>query len=124
MVFIDTHIAVWLYSGSVERLSKKGTAALESNDIFISPVAVLEMEYLHEIGKIKKNSGEIVSGLENEIGLRIHDISLSELITSSIGEKWTRDPFDRMIVAHARGKDVPLVTADGKIRRHYRKALL
>jgi PIN domain nuclease of toxin-antitoxin system len=31
---------------------------------------------------------------------------------------WTKDPFDRLIVAHALAADAILLTADGTIREH------
>ncbi|MDQ1473147.1 MAG: hypothetical protein QOJ99_4627, partial [Bryobacterales bacterium] len=39
-------------------------------------------------------------------------------------ETWTRDPFDLMIVSHAKANGyAPLVTADESIRAHYPKAV-
>jgi PIN domain nuclease of toxin-antitoxin system len=37
--------------------------------------------------------------------------------------QWTRDPFDRLIVAQALLHDAPLITKDEHIRRHYAGAL-
>jgi PIN domain nuclease of toxin-antitoxin system len=37
-------------------------------------------------------------------------------IAATLG--WTRDPFDRVIVAHALADDLPLLTRDERIRRH------
>jgi PIN domain nuclease of toxin-antitoxin system len=36
---------------------------------------------------------------------------------------WTRDPFDRLIVAQAAVRDAPLLTKDRAIRRRYRAAV-
>ena len=124
MVFIDTHIAVWLYNNSTERLSSAGKTALDTNDIFISPVCALELEYLHEIGKIKKRPGDVINLLSELIDLKMDDISMAELIESAIREKWTRDPFDRMIVAHARKRNAILISADRIIKKHYKKTLI
>jgi PIN domain nuclease of toxin-antitoxin system len=124
MVFIDTHIAVWLYNGFLERLTKKARITLDANDIYISPICALEIEYLKEVGKIKKHSADILGYLIESIDLRVDDIPLAELIEIAIREKWTRDPFDRMIVAHARARNALLVTADMMIRNHYRKSLI
>ena len=124
MVFIDTHIAVWLYNNTTERFSAAGRKALETDDIVISPVCMLELEFLHEIGKIIKRPGDIIALLSELINLRIDDIPLAELIESAVREKWTRDPFDRMIVAHARRRNCILISADRTIQKRYKKTLL
>lgn len=123
-VFIDTHIAIWLYIGSADRLSAKGRNVLESGDILISPVCLMEIEYLYEIGKIKKQSFDIINHLKDAIDLNIDDVPLSELINYAIRENWTRDPFDRMIVAHAKKRNSYLISADRTIRKHYKKTLI
>jgi len=37
----------------------------------------------------------------------------------SIDEKWTRDPFDRIIVSHSKLKDYTLITKDKNIKKNY-----
>ena len=49
MIYIDTHIAVWLYAGEVEKFSDHAKDLLNDNDILISPIVRLELQYLHEI---------------------------------------------------------------------------
>jgi PIN domain nuclease of toxin-antitoxin system len=44
-------------------------------------------------------------------------------MTHGLQEKWTCDPFDRLIVANAKAAGAPLVTKDEGIRRHYRRAI-
>lgn len=124
MVFIDTHIAVWLYNGNTQRFSPKARRAIDAHDIHISPTCKLELEYLREIGKITKGPGDILGILADSIDLSVDDISLDELMESAIGEKWTRDPFDRLIVAHAKKRKATLVSADRTIAKHYKKTLI
>jgi PIN domain nuclease of toxin-antitoxin system len=40
----------------------------------------------------------------------------------ALDEKWTRDPFDRLIVANAKGF-AWLISADEAIRKHYPRAV-
>jgi PIN domain nuclease of toxin-antitoxin system len=47
--------------------------------------------------------------------LQLSDISFAELSKGAVGLSWTRDPFDRLIAAHAIVAAVPLVTADRTI---------
>jgi PIN domain nuclease of toxin-antitoxin system len=40
------------------------------------------------------------------------------LVNAAQGLSWTRDPFDRLIAAHAIVADALLLTADETIRKH------
>jgi PIN domain nuclease of toxin-antitoxin system len=45
-------------------------------------------------------------------------VSLAELTRAAADLSWTRDPFDRLIAAHAIVANASLVTADDTIREH------
>jgi PIN domain nuclease of toxin-antitoxin system len=47
--------------------------------------------------------------------LEVLDTSLADLVRAAAPLSWTRDPFDRLIAAHAIVADAPLVTADQTI---------
>ena len=121
--FLDTHIVVWLYEKRLNLLSEKAKKYIEENDLFISPIVEMEIEYLFEIGKIKDNSETIVSYLEKYIDLRVDEGDFREIVKISINEKWTRDPFDRIIVAHAKLKDLTLISKDETISKNYFRAM-
>lgn len=59
-----------------------------------------------------------MSALRASIGLELADAPLSELVAAARDLSWTRDPFDRLIAAHAILANAPLVTADETIRKH------
>jgi len=117
--FLDTHIVIWLYEKRINLLSEKAKKYIEENDLLVCPVVNLEIEYLFEIEKIKDNSETIISYLEKYIDLRVENSNFMEIIKISINEKWTRDPFDRIIVAHAKFMDLTLISKDEKINRNY-----
>lgn len=117
--FLDTHITIWLYEKRLDLLSEKAKQYIEENDLFISPAVKLEIEYLFEIERIKDNSETICNFLEKNIGLKLEESSFSEIIKISLNEKWTRDPFDRIIVAHSKLKDYILISKDKKINKNY-----
>lgn len=121
--FLDTHIVVWLYEKRLDLLSEKAKKYIEENDLFISPIVEMEIEYLFEIGKIIDNSETIVSHLEKYIDLRVDEGDFREIVKISINEKWTRDPFDRIIVAHAKFKDLTLISKDTTINKNYFRAM-
>jgi len=53
MIYIDTHIAVWLYQKNLDLFAAHVKDFLDTHDILISPMVSLELSFLHEIGKIK-----------------------------------------------------------------------
>lgn len=83
----------------------------------------LELTYLHEVGKARDPSPMMLAALRQGIGLEVEDISFADLIERAIELSWTRDPFDRLIAAHAIVADAPLVTADETIRKHLPQAI-
>ncbi|MBM3699582.1 MAG: type II toxin-antitoxin system VapC family toxin [Actinobacteria bacterium] len=117
--FLDTHIIIWLYEKRINLLSEKAKKYIEENDLLISPIVNMEIEYLFEIEKIKDNSETILGYLEKNIGLRVQNSDFKEIIKISLNEKWTRDPFDRIIVAHAKYMDLTLISKDEKITKNY-----
>jgi len=65
----------------------------------------------------------MLAALRNDIGLEVVDLSLDVLVRSAVDLTWTRDPFDRLIAAHAIVTDAPLVTADETLRENLPLAL-
>ncbi len=57
------------------------------------------------------------------VGLTLCDLPLAQVVTEALSQTWTRDPFDRLIVATAAARAAPLVTKDETIRAHYRHAV-
>jgi PIN domain nuclease of toxin-antitoxin system len=74
------------------------------------------LTYLYEIGRVSEPASAPLSTLRREFGLQIADVSLADLVEGAIGISWTRDPFDRLISAHAIVANAPLITADETIR--------
>lgn len=95
---------------------------VETGEPLISPVVELELTYLFEVGRVSEPAEAPLSALGRSIGLRISDVSCAELAKAAVGLSWTRDPFDRLIAAHAIVADAPLVTADRTIREHLPQA--
>lgn len=119
-LYLDTQVVVWLAGGRADKLSSAAAAAIEESEVFISPMVILELEYLFEIKRIVKPPLMLLNQLETQIGLKQRDHSFSAVIQTALFETWTRDPFDRVIVAHARTDAMsPLVTSDEKIRENY-----
>jgi PIN domain nuclease of toxin-antitoxin system len=123
-VYIDTHIVIWLCEGLTEKLTPDASRAIESSQIEISPMVLVELQYLFEIKKILKPPMALFDQLQTLIGLRMSEHPFTSVAQTALFETWTRDPFDRMIVAQARSDGYSgLVTADAKIHENYSKTI-
>lgn len=123
MIYLDTHIVVWLYAGKIKKLSKQAKELINDHDVIISPVVRLELQYLFEIQRITVEANEIVSDLSNRIGLKMCDKSFNTIVSGALDFSWIRDPFDRIIVANAAVNHNILLTKDQNILENYEKAM-
>ncbi|MBF0479311.1 MAG: type II toxin-antitoxin system VapC family toxin [Candidatus Omnitrophica bacterium] len=123
MIHLDTHVIVWLYYGEVKLLSEKAKALLEDNELVISPIVMLELQYLQEVQKITDKSLKIINVLKETVGLKIDEAGFNEIILEGLPHFWTRDPFDRIIVAQAAINRHKLLTKDERIHKYYKQAV-
>lgn len=115
VICLDTHVVVWLYAGDLARLSPTAVEMLETDTLVISPMVELELTYLHEIGRLTVGGANIVADLAERIGLRHSETTMTTAVRVAAGLAWTRDPFDRLIVADALAANTPLLTKDDQI---------
>src|SRR5258708_39025406 len=120
VTYVDTHGVVDLFRDDLTRLTPAALKILEQDDdLRVSPMVMLELEYLYEIKRIKTGARRIVEALAVEIGLRICDAPFGDIVRKALEERWTRDPFDRMIVAQARHHRARLITRDREMHARY-----
>lgn len=123
-LYLDTHILVWLYQDGAARLTSQGVRAVEeSEQLLISPMVELELTYLHEIARINCAAVTILDSLRRDIGLETCKQPFAAVVGAALALNWTRDPFDRIIVAQAAHRESLLLTADQNIREHYSAAI-
>lgn len=120
-IHIDTHVAVWLAAGEKRRL-RPVQAQLRRSALFVSPVVLLEMEVLREIGRIRAPVADVLEILKEDHGIEEAPGDLRTVVQQARLLGWTKDPFDRLIVAHALANGALLVTADETIRQHCTQA--
>jgi PIN domain nuclease of toxin-antitoxin system len=123
VIYLDTHVLVLLYLGAIDKLGAAARKAMEQQDLVVSPAAVLELDFLHEIRRLQPTAANLVNALSQDVGLRICGLPFRTVVEHALRENWGRDPFDRLIVANAKANDAVLVTRDEKIHQHYLRAL-
>jgi PIN domain nuclease of toxin-antitoxin system len=123
-VHLDTHIAIRLASRDKLNLSNHARHLLNFSPIVVSPVVVLELELLREIGRLKASVDHILE-LLRQLGVSVLEQSFPQACYASRALTWTRDPFDRLIVGHAIADEQSiLITMDEAIQGNYKNALL
>jgi len=122
MIYLDTHVVVWLYAGQTEHLSPLAQSLIETEDLRVSPMVVLELEYLREIGRVTVPARDVIDDLSPRLGLAVCQLPFSHVVSAALRENWTRDPFDRLIVAQSIVGAAPLLTRDRTIQKHYADA--
>jgi len=121
--FLDTHAAVFLWEGRVEAFGAGARQLLERAALFVSPLVRLELAFLKEVGKIKVEPDLIVGTLLADLGVTVAKDPLESLIPLAMPLGWTRDPFDRLLVATAILHRAPFVTRERGIHEHFAEAV-
>ncbi|MDR3556304.1 MAG: PIN domain-containing protein [Syntrophobacteraceae bacterium] len=120
MTYLDSHVVAWMYAYGAEKLSERALKLIEDCPcVLISPMVLLELEFLRQIGKIAVSPQTIYEYLAERIALEVCGKDFREVVRNAMHQSWTRDPFDRIITAHAAMKNDILITKDGHILDHY-----
>ena len=122
MILLDTHVLIWYLSGSEEMsqtASNVVSASFRSRGVGIAAMTLWETAMLADRGRVVFDRDvrqwlEDLSGLPNFKTLPISS-AIATLSTRLPGE-FHKDPADRLIVATAIDRGVPLVTRDRRIR--------
>jgi len=119
---LDTHAAVFLWEGRGEVFGPRSRALLERAELLLSPLVRLELSFLREVGKITLEPESLVGGLVADYGVALSREPLDALVPRAVPLTWTRDPFDRLLVAHAQLRGWRLATADEAMLAHLPEA--
>ena len=119
LMHLDTHVVVWLASGNHQRVPLTVRQQILASTPMVSPMVALELELLHEIGRIGRPGAEVLDHLEAAMGLTLAAVPFASAVVAARSLRWTRDPFDRLIVGSAAAQGAQLVTADELIRANY-----
>ncbi len=121
--FLDTHAAVAMCQGDPGDFGAAALDLFERAALFYSPIVRLELAFLHEIARITVGADELLGALSTDYGVTPSRDEISDVVSASLALSWTRDPFDRLIVATAQLHRAPLITKDERIQANYRDAV-
>lgn len=124
IAYLDTHVVLWLSAGKAHRLSSTAKRLIDRAELLLSAMALLELEYMRDLGRTKFSAQDLLQKAVQEAGVRLCELPFSTVASAALDEKWTRDPFDRLIVANAKANGfAPLISADQSILKHYPRAV-
>jgi PIN domain nuclease of toxin-antitoxin system len=118
VILLDTHVLVWLYGAQLHRIPVSVQRRLNQEQLAVSPFAQLELGYLYEVGRVRSPAEVVIHELSALLALIVFDVSSQTVCEAALGFSWTRDPFDRLLAAHATVSAIPLVTKDETLLRH------
>jgi len=110
VILLDTNAVIWLDQGH------RRVQALRRLDspFYISPATLLELQFLHEAGRIRLPKQD-AQALALDDRWAVDDPPSATWFSVALDFSWTRDPFDRLIVAHARMRGWKLATGDASL---------
>lgn len=109
MILLDTNALVWLASGH-----SRAAPLAKLRALHISPASLLELQFLAESGRVRLTAAG-VAAIADDGRWTVDEPPAAEWFQGAWALGWTRDPFDRLIVAHATLRRWKLATADGPI---------
>jgi PIN domain nuclease of toxin-antitoxin system len=113
-VLLDTHALIWLEVGH-PRAKKLRRSAVP---LAISPASLLEVQFLLEQGRIRLKRSARWSDFTGDSRWTLDEPPAGAWFETARGLAWTRDPFDRVIAAHALLRGFRLATADAVMLEH------
>ncbi len=118
-VCLDTHAVVWIVGGQTEKIGKEARALIARAELLISPAVTLELQFLYEVGRVNAPAADAVRTMQQALNVRVASDTFDRVVSAALAESWTRDPFDRLIVAHARLLGATLLSRNRRIAAAY-----
>lgn len=110
VILLDTNALIWIDAGH-----PRSRALLRRRDpLYVSPASVLELQFLHESGKVRLRNGTVQWVVDDDRWL-VDEPPAGSWFLRAADMGWTRDPFDRLLVAHALLRRWRLATADSRL---------
>ena len=113
VILLDTNALIWLLQ------RHRRVRALEKQPrLQMSPASLLELQLLVEAGRLTLPRDQTISAVVRDPRWRLDEPPAGPWFEFACELAWTRDPFDWLLVAHARLRGWKLATADSMLREH------
>jgi PIN domain nuclease of toxin-antitoxin system len=109
VILLDTNAIIWL---QLDHPRTRQLARL-SQPLHVSPASMLELQFLVEAGRLQLAAD--FEQIAAAMGWLLDDPPAAAWFEVAADLGWTRDPFDRLLVAHAQLRGWRLATGDAAI---------
>ena len=113
MILLDTNAVIWLEQGH----PRARPLMKDRRRLYVSPASLLELQFLQETGRVRIDAGSVSSIAQDDRWL-VDDPPAASWFLRAADLVWTRDPFDRLIAAHAILRRWRLATGDDELIGH------
>jgi PIN domain nuclease of toxin-antitoxin system len=110
-LLVDSHVLLWHLSDD-PRLGEKATAAIEAPDaeVLVSAGSLWEIAIKVGLGKLKAPD-DLPERIE-PLGFQVLNVSADDAWRVRALPRHHGDPFDRLLIAQAQARSLPIVTGD------------
>ena len=113
VILLDTHAAIWLAQGH-----RRSRPLDRFPRLYLSPISLLEIQFLAESGRLRLADRRSPFELASDDRWVLDEPPSGKWFGAACSLGWTRDPFDRLIAAHAHVRGWKLATADDVLLEH------
>ena len=113
----DTQVYLWYLADSRKLSTKASSEIANAEDVFVSAASIWEAAVKGAIGKLHAVADDLVAGI-GASGFTELPVSARHAARVVTLPQHHRDPFDRLLVAHAVHEPLLLLTADTALRRY------
>lgn len=115
---LDTHTLLWYFQND-ENLTQKVREIIDREECYVSLISIWEIAIKQSIGKLKysKSIREIVE-LISKAGFNLINFSDEECDLIKQLPFYHKDPFDRMLIAQAKLKELVILSKDEFIPKY------
>ena len=107
MILLDTNALIW-----IDQNHRRTRRLLQGTEpLAVSPASILELTFLIEVGRLRLRDRSVRTIVDDERWV-VDEAPSVEWFEGASEESWTHDPFDRLIVAHARRRRWKVATAN------------
>ena len=110
MILLDTDALIWLAQDH-----RRARPLRNLQRLHVSPASVLEVQFLVEAGRLRLSAGRSLDAITHDSRWRLDEPPTADWFLAACEFSWTRDPFDRLLAAHARLRRWRLATADDEL---------
>jgi PIN domain nuclease of toxin-antitoxin system len=107
VILLDTHAVIW-----ISQRHRRVRPLQRFPRIYLSPASLLEIQFLLDAGRVRLGDGRSPTMLAGDDRWRLDEPPAAKWFAIACELSWTRDPFDRLLAAHARLRGWKLATAD------------